>query len=1581
MAVNVILLMSMILSAVSDTHMSSPSKTHLNSFESIGFQRECEGYDEEWGACPGVGDCSGPCVPHDCLFAPWQEWFTTGGCTGLRYRRRAVQAHNNECGKACTGSTVESAKQTGSQEKCDQDRMDCKFSAWTDWTRCSSSLDQSLRFRTMEQPAGPSGNPCQGPLKETKACAGMAPASCTWTQWNSWGRCSVSCGAGRHERMRRVQKRADPGGQPCWGASLENGPCNNGACPKTDCKLGQWAPWSECDVLNPQRFRRRSVEVAPSNGGHACSEYLIQTVACYAPSSAGADCDIGMWSEWSSCTKSCDGGQTYRQRKLLKPNTEGGFCHDAVLHMARPCGLGSCVVAGPKDCAFAPWSQWSDCDALCGKGNQRRNRKIAVQATEDGRGCEGSTDEISPCQQQSCEVVDCKWSDWYDWSVCSASCDGGTKRRERNVAVAPQHGGKLCAPNEASELAPCSTMSCDEACLNGEWASWSGWTECSATCNVAYKSRRRDVAVQPSHCGKPAVGFREEFQKCINLPACNVKQDCQMSEWGEWSQCSCHCFGIRERNRAIAQFATEGGKSCNGTVKEIIPCNPAEGEEPRKECGKAKRRTDCVLADWAEWSLCSRTCGGGQKERKREIELPSAHGGTPCNDSLGEILPCGVEACPTSSCHDCVWGEWGQWGSCSKCGGQRFRYRNIEQMPNYCGRACEPGDAKEAGPCFSKCENELFCTWTYWSTSESCNKCGSSSMTRNRALGLRHDAGDFLFMTSDDSSCAGTQLNVTTCTPNEAWDCDDACHPEPCLFSEWGDWTEPTCLGLCERKRGISQHNNECGEGCDGPLVETKTCPVVCQKEQDCEFGAWSDWTECDASLGETSSQQMNRVRDIVKMPMNGGSPCSGQMRLTKPCPKIPRNCILSAWDAWSDCSTKCVEGWHTRQRRVDQTAKHGGEQCAGALFEIDKCPGTDPSCSSSGKLDCTWKTWEEWTHCDSSGQMSRKRTIAQLPSIFGEPCEGPLSETASCDSDRIDCDVSPWSAWDSCDRTCDGGQRHRHREIQRYPSAGGTACPSVLMETMGCNRQSCSGHDCFVSAWGQWGFCSTTCGVGQQTRSRTISGLRGTDGHGCYDILGEVKECRNDVECISKDCAWGEWAPWSYCSRSCDGGVRSRKRHIMTIPSRDGRQCDAEIKEIVQPCNTHKCSQGGCEDGSWDQWSDWSLCSVSCSRGTTFRTRQVAKGANACGKFPEGLSSETRICVVDAPCVPERDCEFGAWGHWGPCSASCDGMQERSRAVKNYGLGHGLYCHGPMKELRPCHPVQGGQAPTGCRKDYPVDCRLGEWTRWSRCTAECDGGVQRRTRVVEQRAVHGGRGCLAALSEVQECNRQLCNGRSLPVDCQLGEWLEWGPCKKCAGERTRFRHILRYASNGGRTCGMQDVRELGQCPRDCSTNMFCTWTSWQDWGTCSKTCGRGAKRRRRRYLHLSHDPQGELGHGGLPPGPEGKHGGYPTIEQPERQEFITMTTTAANSFWKDLNPSVHTYQKYDVIQYKSLYQRGEDLESSHVQELIFAFFGGFMSLLLILQASRIWSSSVAATGNVERPSDASDDTAPLVSA
>eukprot|EP00913_Durusdinium_trenchii_P035788 g33488.t1 len=81
---------------------------------------------------------------------------------------------------------------------------------------------------------------------------------------------------------------------------------------------------------------------------------------------------------------------------------------------------------------------------------------------------------------------------------------------------------------------------------------------------------------------------------------------------------------------------------------------------------------------------------------------------------------------------------------------------------------------------------------------------------------------------------------------------------------------------------------------------------------------------------------------------------------------------------------------------------------------------------------------------------------------------------------------------------------------------------------------------------------------------------------------------------------------------------------------------------------------------------------------GITFRKRHVNHTASDCGNFPPGKSLETRVCEVNVPCVPDRDCEFEAhraqlmidearppcrclrrWDLWGPCSAHCDGRVE----------------------------------------------------------------------------------------------------------------------------------------------------------------------------------------------------------------------------------------------------------------------------------------------------------------------------------
>jgi len=298
---------------------------------------------------------------------------------------------------------------------------------------------------------------------------------------------------------------------------------------------------------------------------------------------------------------------------------------------------------------------------------------------------------------------------------------------------------------------------------------------------------------------------------------------------------------------------------------------------------------------------------------------------------------------------------------------------------------------------------------------------------------------------------------------------------------------------------------------------------------------------------------------------------------------------------------------------------------------------------------------------------------------------------------------------------------------------------------------------------------------------------------------------------------------------------------------------CQPMDKEEVQPCNSQACLAPPCQDGLWSDWAEWSACSASCDGGTTFRTRRVAQMANHCGTPATGNSHETMVCNAEIECEPTVDCTFGDWGVWSACSQTCGGVMKRSRRIERYGSGKGAYCNGHLKETSPCNPSPLQATPAACTDEPPVDCELGEWSAWETCSATCGGGQHSRKREVLRAPASGGKACEGPLTLVSQCGSDKCPGPP-PVDCVYGEWQDWGACAKCDGERTRFRHVTQYPQHGGKACEPFEAEEASACPRQCHEKQYCAWGDWAAWGDCTAKCGEG-KRVRRRYLGLTAEP------------------------------------------------------------------------------------------------------------------------------
>nr|CAB3266608.1 SCO-spondin-like [Phallusia mammillata] len=755
-----------------------------------------------------------------------------------------------------------------------------------------------------------------------------------------------------------------------------------------------------------------------------------------------------------------------------------------------------------------------------------------------------------------------------------------------------------------------------------------------------------------------------------------------------------------------------------------------------KRCGT---QPTAVWDSWSNWSDCSITCGGGAQSQSRRC-LNGEVGTGQCIGNTTRSRACASEDCP-------VWGDFGSWTSCStSCGGgQRNQTRQcIGGTPGQNG--CEGSDIV-----IENCNNHPCPVWRPWGEWSSCPvTCGGGKQRADRTCNIGGVPG---------SSCSGRDFRQRDCNAQ-------ACP----VWSEFGSWT--SCSASCgggQRNQTRECINGNPGQiGCEGSDIVIENCNV-----HPCPvWRPWGEWSSCPVTCGG-GKQRAERTCNNGGVP---GASCSGRDFKqrncnTQACP------VWGPWENWATCTKTCGGGRTSRSREC----QHGQAGDVGCHL------GSNRQEKDCNVVECgTWDAWSPWSQCSVTCGGSVQGSTRQC--VGGTAGEGGC--TGNADRER-NCQTQPcpsWTRWTrfaDCPVRCGGGKRRRTRTCVNG-SPGDIGCEGESELTMICNTQACP----IWTDWTPWPACSLSCGSGTRSSERTCNfGIPG-------DIGCEGSATRSE-DCNTQECPrWGEYGPWSDCTKSCGGGTTTRSRECMHgSPGDIGCHLGTSSEEM--DCEVQLCP-------TWSAWSPWSDCSKTCSEGERSRSRSCENGVSA-ADCP-GLATESETCTV-------KDCppEYSNWTSWGTCTKTCGGgTQNRMRTCLQY-------CSKDDEQSRSC-------SDTPC----PV---LGQWTNWGACSETCGAGTKQRTR--ECTGTNNPTHCQAELSESMDC-----------FPACMSQWTAYGECSRTCGvdgQQTRTRTCISKLNDNSECSG--PFEETKSCGEPCPSS----WGAWSSWTSCSHSCNGGSRTRARR--------------------------------------------------------------------------------------------------------------------------------------
>jgi hypothetical protein len=166
----------------------------------------------------------------------------------------------------------------------------------------------------------------------------------------------------------------------------------------------------------------------------------------------------------------------------------------------------------------------------------------------------------------------------------------------------------------------------------------------------------------------------------------------------------------------------------------------------------------------------------------------------------------------------------------------------------------------------------------------------------------------------------------------------------------------------------------------------------------------------------------------------------------------------------------------------------------------------------------------------------------------------------------------------------------------------------------------------------------------------------------------------------------------------------------------------------------------------------------------------------------------------TECPTASMTDCDVGAWVPE-ECSVSCD---DSCVPTKPYQCGGWAEM---KREIVVPNDDCGVKCPRlsiykRCGQYHcPINCEMSEWSGWSKCTAECGGGLESHTRSILVKPSNGGLSC-NTVEESRPCATISCDR-----NCFLARWTDWSPCSTACGGgfQESERHVAIPTRGKGR--------------------------------------------------------------------------------------------------------------------------------------------------------------------------------------